>query len=43
VYKALDTKLNKLFAIKVVKKEKFKENPKLEEFSINEINILTKL
>lgn len=44
VYRAKDTKdTSKLFAIKVVKIQKFKENPKLEECTINEIRILSKM
>lgn len=37
VYKAVNIKNNSLVAVKVVKIEKFKEVPKLEEFTMNEI------
>lgn len=37
VYKALNMRNNSLVAIKAVKVEKFKEVPKLEEFTMNEI------
>ena len=36
-------KKNEKVAIKVVKIQKFKENPKLEECTINEIKILSKV
>jgi len=37
VYRALNVRTNNLVAIKAVKVEKFKEVPKLEEFTMNEI------
>jgi len=37
VYKAIDMRNNSLVAIKVVKLNKFREVPKLEEFTMNEI------
>ena len=43
VYKALNIKNNNLVAIKVVKIEKFKEVPKLEEFTMNEIQTLARI
>lgn len=43
VYKALNIKNNSLVAVKVVKIEKFKEVPKLEEFTMNEIQTLARI
>ncbi|KAM3133531.1 hypothetical protein pb186bvf_014373 [Paramecium bursaria] len=43
VYKALNIKNNQLVAVKVVKIEKFKEVPKLEEFTMNEIQTLARI
>ncbi|EGR34530.1 protein kinase domain protein [Ichthyophthirius multifiliis] len=43
VYKALNVRTNNLVAIKVVKVEKFKEVPKLEEFTMNEIQTLARI
>lgn len=43
VYKAINMKTNQLVAIKMVKVNKFRELPKLEEGTINEINILSNL
>ncbi|CAD8061051.1 unnamed protein product [Paramecium primaurelia] len=43
VYKAVNIKNNSLVAVKVVKIEKFKEVPKLEEFTMNEIQTLAKI
>jgi serine/threonine-protein kinase ULK/ATG1 len=35
VYKAVNEKTNQTVAIKIIKVEKFKMSPKLEEFTIN--------
>ena len=43
VYKAKDCKNSLQVAIKVVPISKFKENPKLEECTINEIKMLSML
>jgi serine/threonine protein kinase len=43
VYKALSIHTNQTFAIKVVKKQKFDEVEKLEEFTRNEIQTLAKM
>lgn len=43
VYKAVNIITNQEVAIKMVKADKFKEMPKLEEGTINEINTLTAL
>lgn len=43
VYKALNVRTNSLVAIKAVKMEKFKEVPKLEEFTMNEIQTLARI
>ncbi|EAS03183.1 Serine/Threonine kinase domain protein (macronuclear) [Tetrahymena thermophila SB210] len=43
VYKALNVRTNSLVAIKAVKVEKFKEVPKLEEFTMNEIQTLARI
>ena len=43
VYKALNIKTNQIFAVKVVKAEKFNSVPKLEEFTMNEIQILSQI
>jgi serine/threonine protein kinase len=43
VYKAINLKNQQEVAIKMVKAEKFRELPKLEEGTVNEINILTNL
>ena len=41
VYKAKNVKTGRIVAIKVVKISKFKENPKLEECTVNEIKTLS--
>ena len=41
VYKAINMKNKQEVAIKMVKAEKFKQYPKLEEGTFNEINILS--
>ena len=43
VYKGVNIKTSEIFAIKLVKVQKFKDVPKLEEFTLNEINTLAKL
>ena len=43
VYKALDERTNTFVAIKMVKSQKFKEISKLEEFTMNEIQTLSKI
>ena len=43
VYKAINLKKNQEVAIKMVKSDKFRELPKLEQGTINEINILSNL
>jgi serine/threonine-protein kinase ULK/ATG1 len=43
VHKAQCVKTNQLVAIKVMKTEKFKVVPKLQEFILNEIQILSKI
>ena len=43
VYKAINVVTKQEVAIKMVKADKFKELPKLEEGTINEINTLTSL
>ncbi len=43
VYKARNMKTEYIVAIKVVKLEKFREIPKLHEFTINEIQTLSKI
>lgn len=43
VYKAINMKNKQEVAIKMVKADKFKQFPKLEEGTFNEINILTNL
>lgn len=43
VFKAINIKTKQEVAIKMVKAEKFKQFPKLEEGTYNEINILTTL
>ena len=43
VYKALNIQTNSLFAVKLVKKQKFDEDDKLEEFTMNEIQTLAKI
>ena len=43
VYKALNIKNNGLYAVKLVKKQKFDEVEKLEEFTMNEIQTLVKI
>lgn len=44
VYRAYENKdKSKEYAVKVVKIQKFKENPKLEELTINEIRILSQV
>ncbi|EDK31682.2 Serine/Threonine kinase domain protein (macronuclear) [Tetrahymena thermophila SB210] len=43
VYRATNIKTNKVVAIKVVKIQKFKENPKLEECTVNEIKTLSQM
>lgn len=43
VYKATNERTNELVAIKVIKIEKFKMSPKLEECTINEIQTLSKI
>ena len=43
VYKALNIKTNQLYAVKLVKKVKFDEVEKLEEFTMNEIQTLVKI
>lgn len=43
VYKAINIKTKQEVAIKMVKSDKFKQYPKLEEGTYNEINILSNL
>ena len=43
VYRAKNMKNDQIVAIKVVKLEKFREVPKLHEFTINEIQTLSKI
>jgi len=43
VYKAINIKTKQEVAIKMVKADKFKQYPKLEEGTYNEINILSNL
>eukprot|EP00919_Chromeraceae_sp_WS-2016_P028294 GHVR01066923.1.p1 GENE.GHVR01066923.1~~GHVR01066923.1.p1 ORF type:complete len:119 (-),score=0.80 GHVR01066923.1:2872-3228(-) len=43
VFKAINMKNKQEVAIKMVKADKFKELPKLEEGTVNEINILSNL
>jgi serine/threonine-protein kinase ULK/ATG1 len=43
VYKARNMKTDGIVAIKVVKLEKFREIPKLHEFTMNEIQTLSKI
>jgi serine/threonine-protein kinase ULK/ATG1 len=43
VYKAVNDKTNQVVAIKIIRIEKFKMSPKLEEFTINEIQTLSKI
>lgn len=43
VYKALNMKTNKNYAVKMVKHEKFKEVQKLQEFTMNEIQTLARI
>ena len=43
VYKAKNMKNDTVVAIKVVKLEKFREVPKLHEFTINEIQTLSRI
>ncbi|KRX07982.1 Protein kinase-like domain [Pseudocohnilembus persalinus] len=43
VYKGLNVKTNELVAIKCVSNKKFKEVPKLEEFTMNEIQTLAQI
>jgi serine/threonine protein kinase len=43
VYKALNMKNNTLVAIKVVRSDKFRDVPKLEEFTMNEIQTLARI
>ena len=43
VYRANHIKTDEVFAVKTIKLEKFKMVPKLHEFTINEIQTLTKI
>ena len=43
VYRGINLKTKEEVAIKVIKAEKFKEIPKLEECTVNEINILSSI
>lgn len=43
MYKALNVVSNELFAIKQVKHSIFDENPRLREFTVNEIKSLTQI
>lgn len=43
VYRAVNEKTDQVVAIKVIRIEKFKMSPKLEEFTINEIQTLSKI
>ncbi len=43
VYKAFNTQTCELYAIKVIKIDKLKEVPKLQEFLLNEIKILSRV
>ena len=43
VYRASHIKSEEIFAVKTIKLEKFKMVPKLHEFTINEIQTLTKI
>ena len=43
VYKALNKKNNEYYAIKKVKKSIFEDEPKLKEFTVNEIQSLSKI
>ena len=43
VHKARNMKTNEVVAVKVVRLDKFREVPKLEEFTMNEIKTLSKI
>lgn len=43
VYKAFNTQTYALYAVKVIRADKFKEVPKLQEFTLNEIKVLSKI
>lgn len=43
VYRAVNEKTEQVVAVKVIRIEKFKMSPKLEEFTINEIQTLSKI
>ena len=43
VYRAINKNDNKEYAVKVIEVRRFKENKKLEECTVNEINILTNI
>ena len=43
VYKAVNTETNEDVAVKVINSDKFVQNPQLEEYTVNEIRVLTEL
>ena len=43
VFKSIDLRTNKYYAVKAIKNKLFQDNPKLSEFIMNEINSLTKI
>ena len=43
MYRAINKNDNKEYAVKVIEVRRFKENKKLEECTVNEINILTNI
>lgn len=43
VYKAIHIRTKEEFAVKVVPVQRFRENPKLEECTVNEINTLSNI
>ena len=43
VYRAINKNDNKEYAVKVIEVRRFKQNKKLEECTVNEINILTNI
>lgn len=43
VYRAINKLDSKEYAVKVIEVRRFKENKKLEECTVNEINILTNI
>jgi len=43
VFRSSHNKTNEVFAVKAIKQEKFKNIPKLQEFTTNEVSTLKKL